>query len=356
MSRFFTENLSELEPYTPGEQPQDQSYVKLNTNESPYIPSPEAKAIAAEHLRELNLYSDPECRLVADKLAEMKGVDRDNVVFGNGSDEILFFAFRAFCDEFTPALFPDISYGFYPVFARVNKVPYEEIPLREDFSIAVEDYASKNGTIFIANPNAPTGLMLRPAEIERLADAHPDNVVVVDEAYVDFGGESSVGLIRTHENILVVQTFSKSRSLAGARIGFAIGPKELIADLNTIKYSVNPYNINSMTQAMAYGVLCDDERVRANCAKIMDEREYLTRSLKELDFEVIDSKANFIFAKSHDIGGGELYSGLREKGVLVRHFTKERIKDYNRITIGTREQSEILLNKIKEILAESKGR
>ena len=350
MSRFFTGTLSALKPYTPGEQPQDMKYVKLNTNESPYAPSERAKEIAKEHLRELNLYSDPEGRLVRDKLSEMYGVSADNIVLGNGSDELLFFSFRAFCDEWMPALFPDITYGFYPVFADINRVPYEEIPLRDDLSIDICDYADKKGTIFIANPNAPTGRTLSINEIEKLAASRPDSVVVIDEAYVDFGAESAVMLTEKYENILVIQTFSKSRSLAGARIGFAIGSRELIADLNTIRYSFNPYNINSMTLAMAYGVLCDEERVRYNCRRIAENRDYTASRLKELGFEVIDSKANFVFARSEAIDGERLYTGLKEKGVLIRHFTKERIKDYNRITIGTREETDILIDRIRELM------
>ena len=350
MSRFFTGTLSALKPYTPGEQPQDMKYVKLNTNESPYAPSERAKEIAKEHLRELNLYSDPEGRLVRDKLSEMYGVSADNIVLGNGSDELLFFSFRAFCDEGMPALFPDITYGFYPVFADINRVPYEEIPLRDDLSIDICDYADKKGTIFIANPNAPTGRTLSINEIEKLAVSRPDSVVVIDEAYVDFGAESAVRLTEKYENVLVIQTFSKSRSLAGARIGFAIGSRELIADLNTIRYSFNPYNINSMTLAMAYGVLCDEERVRDNCRRIAENRDYTASRLKELGFEVIDSKANFVFARSEAVDGEKLYTGLKEKGVLVRHFTKDRIKDYNRITIGTKEETDILIDRIKELM------
>ncbi len=351
MSRFFTKTLSALKPYTPGEQPQDMKYVKLNTNESPFAPSERAWKTAAENERTLNLYSDPKCSLVINKLADMYGVEPCEVILGNGSDELLFFSFRAFCDEERPAMFPDISYGFYPVFAGINRVPYREIPLREDFSVNVSDYGECGNTIFIANPNAPTGKMLSVSEIERLVKAHPEDVIVIDEAYVDFGGESCIPLTHKYDNILVIQTFSKSRSLAGARIGFAVGSKGLIQDLNTVKYSFNPYNINSMTMAIAYGVLCDEKTVRANCMTIIENRAYTAEKLKALGFEVMDSKANFIFVRTDKMDGGSLYEELKKRGVLVRHFTKDRITDYNRITIGTREQMDFFLEKVREILS-----
>ena len=339
MSRFFTKTLSALEPYTPGEQPQDMKYIKLNTNESPFEPSAKAKAVAAEHERALNLYSDPSCKLVIEKLAEIYDVDPANVILGNGSDELLFFSFRAFCDEDRKAVFPDISYGFYPVFAQINKVPYKEIPLKEDLSIDTSDYKETGNTIYIANPNAPTGLTLPVSTIEELVKSHPDDVVVIDEAYVDFGGDSCVRLTKKFDNILVIQTFSKSRSLAGARIGFAIGSKELINDMNTVKFSVNPYNINSMTMA--------------NCRIIAENRDNTITALKELGFETTDSKSNFIFAKSDKISGGELYSELKKKGILVRHFDKERIREYNRISVGTKEQMDAFLKAVSEILEET---
>ena len=353
MSRFFTKTLSALEPYTPGEQPQDMKYIKLNTNESPFEPSAKAKAVAAEHERALNLYSDPSCKLVIDKLAEIYDVDPENVILGNGSDELLFFSFRAFCDEDRKAVFPDISYGFYPVFAQINKVPYKEIPLKEDLSIDTSDYKETGSTIYIANPNAPTGLTLTVPTIEELVKSHPDDVVVIDEAYVDFGGDSCVRLTKKYDNILVIQTFSKSRSLAGARIGFAIGSKVLINDMNTVKFSVNPYNINSMTMAMAYGVLCDEEQTKANCRIIAENRDNTIKALKKLGFETTDSKSNFIFAKSDKISGGELYSELKKKGILVRHFDKEGIREYNRISVGTKEQMDAFLKAVSEILEET---
>lgn len=351
MSRFFSKKYSNLEPYTPGEQPANvEKLVKLNTNECPYPPSEKAKAYAAAHTRELNLYSDPLCKELNETLAELYGVDPDEILMNNGSDETLNFAFMAFCDEDHPAVFPNITYGFYPVFAQLNHIPYEEIPLNADFTINVDDYCGIHKTIFIANPNAPTGICLTLEEIERILQSNPDNVVVIDEAYVDFGGTSAVGLIHKYENLLVVQTFSKSRSMAGARLGFGIGCKKLIQDLNTIKYSTNPYNINSMTMAMGIGLLKDNETTLANCEKIKEIRAYTTKVLKEMGFQVLDSSANFVFAMTPDMDGGALYEALKQRGVLVRHFTKPEIAQYNRITIGTKEQMDVLFAALKEIL------
>ena len=258
----------------------------------------------------------------------------------------------AFCDSEHPAVFPNITYGFYPVFAELNNVPYEEIPLKDDFSIDINDYIGINKTIFIANPNAPTGIALSKADIEKIVASNPDNVVVVDEAYVDFGAESSLSLSKKYDNVLVCQTFSKSRSLAGARLGFGIGSKALINDLNTIKYSTNPYNINRMTMAAGIGALCDEEYFEKNCLKIAENREQTGRELQKLGFWVTDSKANFIFAKSDKIGGKELYLSLKEKGVLIRHFETPLLKDYNRITVGSKEQMEEFIKTVREILEE----
>ena len=352
MSRFFSDKYEKLVPYTPGEQPKILNLTKLNTNECPFPPSQKALAFAAEHTRPLNLYSDIEGQDVRAALAELCGIGPENLLLGNGSDEILNFAFMAFCDEKKPAAFPDISYGFYPVFADLNRIPYTQIPLRPDFSIAPEDYFDLRRTIFIANPNAPTGLALTREQVREILERNRDSVVVIDEAYVDFGGESCIPLIGAFDNLLVVQTFSKSRSMAGARLGFAAGSAALIADLNTIKFSTNPYNVNSMTQALGLGVLLDEETTRKNCRTIMENRARTVEALRALGFTVLPSAANFIFARSDRISGGELYRRLRERAVLIRHFDKDRIRDYNRITIGTREQMDILLKNIREILEE----
>ncbi len=350
MSRYFSKKFKALVPYTPGEQPKEMKYIKLNTNESPFPPSEKAMKKAAEAVKNLQLYCDPECRALVKKASEVFSVDTDEILFTNGSDEILNFAFSAFCDETHPAVFPDITYGFYPVFAEINRVPYEEIPLKDDFTISVDDYIGINKTIFIANPNAPTGIALSLNDIEKIVSSNPESVVVIDEAYVDFGTESAVSLIHKYSNLLVTQTFSKSRSLAGGRLGFGIACKELIADLNTIKYSTNPYNINSLTQAVGTGVLEDEEYTKSNCKTIIENREYLTKKLEAMGFFVLPSKANFVFARHDKTDGRALYEALKSKGVLVRHFDSERLRDYNRITVGTKEQIDILTQKIAEEL------
>jgi histidinol-phosphate aminotransferase len=352
VSRFFSQKYQALSPYTPGEQPKDMRYIKLNTNESPFPPSPRAQAAAAAAAQQLQLYSDPECRTLTAKAAEVFGISPEEILFTNGSDDILNFAFMAFCDGEHPAAFPDITYGFYPVFAKLNGVPYTQIPLREDFTVRVEDYIGLNKTIFIANPNAPTGIALPLSDIERIVQGNPDSVVVVDEAYVDFGGESAVPLIHKYDNLLVTQTFSKSRSMAGARLGFGIGCKELIRDLNTIKYSTNPYNINRMTMAAGIGALEDDAYFRTNCRSIMENRAWTAQALRELGFTVIDSKANFLFAAHPRIPGKKLYQCLKEKGVLVRHFDTSQLTGYNRITVGSAEQMQTFIRVLREIMEE----
>ena len=354
MSRFFSEKYAALIPYTPGEQPQDQQYVKLNTNESPFPPSEKALRAALDALRPLQLYSDPECRRLREKLAARYGVAPDEVTVTNGSDEALNFCFMAFCDGAHGAVFPNISYGFYPVFAQVNNVPYEEIPLTADFSVDPAAYVGAGKTIFLANPNAPTGKALAPAEIETILRGNPDNVVVIDEAYVDFGGESCIPLVHRYDNLLVVQTYSKSRSLAGGRLGYAVGNRALIRDLDTLRYSTNPYNVNSATLALGEALLDDEETTRANCAAIAETRAYTTAALRALGFEVLDSRANFVFARTPAMDGEALYLALKARGVLVRHFTKPEIAQFNRITIGTRQQMDILLDAIRAILEERK--
>ena len=354
MSRFFSDKYRDLIPYTPGEQPRGMKYIKLNTNENPYPPLPEvAEAVKAESGK-LYLYSDTECVDLRNMLAERLNVSPDELLMTNGSDEILNYAFMAFCDRHTPACFADVTYGFYPVFADINMVPYEEIPLKDDLTIKIEDYFQRAGTIFIANPNAPTAIALRRSEIEEILKENLYNVVVVDEAYVDFGAESCVPLIEKYDNLLVTQTFSKSRSMAGARLGMGIGNPELIRDLNTIKYSLNPYNVNSLTSAAGVASLKQDEYNRKNCERIMETRSSSERALKELGFEMTTSRTNFLFARHPAIPGEKLYLELKKRGILIRHFNKERIKDYNRITIGTPEQMDKLIAMIKEVLEAEK--
>lgn len=354
MSRFFSSKHSSLVPYVPGEQLNDKKYIKLNTNESPYPPSPAVLQAVQEETSRLMLYPDPDCKPLINKLSELYNVPKECIVVTNGSDEILNFAFLAFCDNEHPVVFANHTYGFYKVFAQLYSLAYEEIPLREDFTIKVEDYLGINKNIFIANPNAPTGIALPLSDIERIVASNPDNVVLVDEAYVDFGGESAVGLIGKYPNLMVTQTYSKSRSLAGARLGMGFASPELIADINTLRYSTNPYNINRLTMAAGIAALEEDYYYKDNCEKIIAAREYTTDSLRSLGFEVLNSKANFVFAKSDKIDGARLYTELRSRGILVRHFTKPDIAQFNRITIGTIEQMQTLVSTVKEILEEIK--
>lgn len=351
MSRFLSPRLSALEEYIPGEQPRDKKYTKLNTNESPFPPSPAACALMSRTMAEdMRLYSDPACKELTDAFCGVYGISPDNVIFGNGSDEILSFAFTAFCDKITPAVFADITYGFYKVFAQLNCVEAKIIPLAEDFSINPSDYYGAGGTVFIANPNAPTGKLLSCDEIREILKNNPDNVVVVDEAYIDFGGESCYSMTQEFDNLLVVQTFSKSRSLAGARLGVGIGCKSLISDLQKIRNSNNPYNINRMTQMLGAETIRDTAYFKECTDTIIRNRDYLTAELEKRNFEVIPSKANFVFAKHKKVCGKEMYLKLKESGVLVRHFDKERIFEYNRITVGSKNEINTLILAIDGIL------
>ena len=354
MSKFLSQKYSSLAPYVPGEQPKERQYIKLNTNESPFPPSPLAVKYASEEVEKCNLYSDPEMKDLTCAVARYLGVSSDRVLMTNGSDEILNFAFMAYCDKQTPAVFADITYGFYKVFADLYGIPKKIIPLKEDFTIDAKEYFNAVGTIFIANPNAPTGIALTLEQVESIVKNNPENVVVIDEAYVDFGGESAVKLTDKYNNLLVTQTFSKSRSLAGARLGFGVGSKSLIADLNAIKYSTNPYNVNRMTAKAGLGAIEDDDYFVKNVNSVIENREYTAKELQKLGFTLTNSKTNFIFAKSDKIGGEELYLKLKEKGILVRHFEKERIKDYNRITIGSKTEMQELIKAVKQILEERK--
>ena len=350
MSKFFSKKYEKLEPYTPGEQPQDMQYIKLNTNESPFPPHPAVAQAVAGEIDKLRLYSDPDSKALTAMLAQQLGVDTDQVMLTNGSDDVLNFAFMAFCDKDHPAIFPDITYGFYKVFADLNGVPKKEIPLKADFSIDLDDYKEEKGVVFIANPNAPTGLALPVSEIEKLVQANPNRVVVIDEAYVDFGGESCIPLTKKYENLLVTQTFSKSRAMAGARLGFGVAGKGIIEDLKRIKYSTNPYNVNRVTAAAGTASIQDEEYFQACCSCIIANREWTAERLRELGFAMTDSQANFLFVRHDKIGGEELYLRLKEAGILVRHFSQERIKDYNRITVGSRKEMEILVKTIGEML------
>lgn len=353
MSKFLNQRISGLKPYVPGEQPKEREYIKLNTNESPYPPTKTGIEFANAEAQISQLYPDPDCNELTELVAKELGVKKSQVILTNGSDEVLNFAFMAYCDENTPAVFADITYGFYKVFADLNGIKSKVVPLKEDFTIDVNDYINQSGTIFIANPNAPTGILLSLDEIEKVVKSNPNRVVVIDEAYIDFGGESAVKLIDKYDNLLITQTFSKSRSLAGARLGFGVANENLISDLMRIKYSTNPYNVNRLTLAIGKGAIIDKEYFIENCQKIICDRDFTKTELIKLGFTLTNSCANFLFAKSNRIGGKDLYLKLKEKGILVRHFDLDRIKDYIRITIGSAEQMQKFVSTVKEILEEN---
>lgn len=352
MSRFFSKKYASLKPYVPGEQPRDRRYIKLNTNESPFPPSPLAQKYAAEEAGKLELYSDPTCAALTEKACAMLGIEKDEIIFTNGSDDALNFAFMAFCDDENPAIFPDITYGFYKVFAELGSIPYREIPLKDNFTIDIQDYCTAPGTVFIANPNAPTGLCLSLDDIETIVKSDPNRVVVIDEAYIDFGGESAVPLIHKYDNLLVVQTFSKSRSMAGGRLGFAVGSQSLIADLNALKFSTNPFNVNRMTMGAGLGALEDDAYFKSCVGRVIACRRWTRNQLDGLGMTTIDSHTNFLFTKSDTVSGKELYTELRDRGILVRHFDTPRLRDYIRVTIGDEAQMERFMEAMKEILEE----
>jgi len=349
MSGFMNPKYSGLKEYVPGEQPKGREYIKLNTNESPYPPPKEViDAVSESVVASLKLYPDPDCSELSEALARFYGVTKKNIFITNGSDDILNFAFMAFGQN--GAVFPDITYGFYKVFCQLNGVEYEEIPLKDDFSIDSSEYLSKGKMVVIANPNAPTGLCMGLSELEKIVENNPGNIVVIDEAYVDFGGETAIPLALKYDNVLVVRTYSKSRSMAGARLGFSIASEKITADLNKLKFSTNPYNINRMTMAAGIAALNSGSYFYDNARLTEKIRDDVTRELEKMGFFVIPSKANFIFAKSDKISGGEFYTALKNKGVLVRHFDSDRIREFNRITIGTEEEMKRFLEITREIL------
>ena len=350
MSRFLSARYRDLTPYVPGEQPAGRQFIKLNTNESPFPVSPEALSAAWENVRPFQLYSDPECCDLRREMGKVYGLSPDCVLACNGSDEALNFAFMTFCDDDTPALFPDVTYGFYRVAADANRLPYGIVPLREDFSLRLSDYEGKRGTIFLANPNAPTGMAIPREEIEDWLRRHPGQVTAVDEAYVDFGSESCAPLVNQYPNLLVIQTFSKSRSLAGARLGFAFGCADLIRDMNTLRNAVSPYNVNSLTQALGIETLRLEDEMKEHCREIGRTRAWTETMLRDLGFDVLPSRTNFVFARSEKMSGEEVYRALRDRGILVRHFDSPRIRDYNRISIGTMEQMEALKDALTAVL------
>ena len=352
MSRYLKEELQALRAYTPGEQPQDQAYIKLNTNESPYPPAPSvAAAITRQEVEQLRLYSDPTGAELKGKLAGLYGVEPENVFLSNGSDEVLNFAFLTFGAK--GVAYPDISYGFYPVFAQLYQLDAVEIPLKEDFTVDYRDYCGIGRMVVLANPNAPTGRSISVAEIRQICQTNPDHVVLIDEAYVDFGGETALPLVKEFDNLLVTRTFSKSRCLAGGRLGYAFGSRALIEDLEKIKYSTNPYNLDRLTLRLGVATVEAEDYYREKCAAICRTRQWTAGQLEAMGFQVLPSLTNFLFAKTEAMDGEVLYQALKRRGILVRHFSNPRICQYNRITIGTQAQMEQLVQTLKEVLYEN---
>ncbi|MGM0569669.1 histidinol-phosphate transaminase [Marinobacter sp.] len=351
MSKFWSPLVSQLKPYVPGEQPKMQRLVKLNTNENPYGPSPRVlEAIRAQLDERLRLYPDPESEQLRSVIAGYHGVSPEQVFVGNGSDEVLAHIFQALLKQDRPILFPDITYSFYPVYCGLYGVESRLVPLTEDFGIDPRDYQVPNGGIIFPNPNAPTGRALPLADIERIVSGNPDSVVVVDEAYVDFGAESAIMLVNRYPNLLVSQTLSKARSLAGLRIGLAIGHRDLIEALNRVKNSFNSYPLDRLAQAGAIAAFEDEAWFNETRQRVMDERERVTTAMKPMGFEVLPSSANFIFARHGTLSGAELALRLRERGIIVRHFDKPRIDNFLRITIGTVDQNDELLQVLESLV------
>ncbi len=350
-SPYWSEIVSRLDPYVPGEQPRDQQYIKLNTNESPYPPAPGvARALAGFDSDALRRYPDPESRALVDALAAGYGLEREQVFVGNGSDEVLAHAFHAFFQQQYPLLFPDISYSFYPVYCGLYRIEHETIPLDERFEIDFADYRRPNGGIILPNPNAPTGIAVDRASIRELLADTPESVVIIDEAYVDFGAESAVPLIAEFANLLVVQTFSKSRNLAGLRLGCAFGQAPLIEGLNRIKNSFNSYPVNQLTSAIGIAALEDDAYFHDCCDRIMASRKRVGDALEQLGFQVLPSQANFVFARHLEREAGDIYRALRENGILVRYFDKPRIDGFLRISIGSEDECDTLLAAMAQLL------
>ena len=350
--RFWSPEVRELEPYVPGEQPKIQNLLKLNTNENPYPPSPKVveavQAVLHEQADVLRLYPDPDATALKQAIAKQQDIDVSQVFVGNGSDEVLAHIFKAFFLQDEPILYPDITYSFYPVYSQFFGTKTKEIPLNENFEIDVRDYTQPNGGVIITNPNAPTSIALSLAEIEQVLQANPDRVVVIDEAYVDFGAESAVSLINRYENLVVCQTTSKSRSLAGLRVGFAIAQSHLIAALEAVKNSFNSYPIDRFAIAAAVASFEDQAYFEEQCQKVITSREKLVRDLTVLGFNVLPSKANFIFATHSQHDAGQLAQKLREQGIIVRYFNKPRINQFLRITVGTDEQNARLVQTLKQ--------
>ncbi|MFT6122767.1 MAG: histidinol-phosphate aminotransferase [Oleiphilaceae bacterium] len=352
MSRFWSDIVHTLTPYVPGEQPKESNLIKLNTNENPFGPSPKVlEAIRAETNNELRLYPDPNASQLKSAIAQYHHVDEANIFIGNGSDEVLAHTFSGLLKQDKPLLFPDISYSFYPVYCGLYDITCETIPLNENFEINVDDYHTDNGGIIFPNPNAPTGKLLSLTEITKLLKRNTESVVVIDEAYIDFGGESAISLVKQFPNLIVIQTFSKSRSLAGLRVGFAVGDPELIDGLERIKNSFNSYPLDRLAIQGAVAAIADQAYFEQCCDTIIATRNKLTQQLTELGFEVLPSATNFVFAKHATENAEKIAIKLRENSIIIRHFKQARIKDFLRITIGTEDECQALVNAMQKILS-----
>ena len=349
------DNLRNVTPYTPGEQPQFAKKIKLNTNENPYPPSPEVeKTLVGLDADKFRLYPDPNTGLLREALAKRYNVTPDQVFTGVGSDEVIALCFQTYFNSGKPILFPEVSYSFYKVWADIYKVPYKEIPLKEDFSIDPEDYKVPNGGVIFPNPNAPTSRLESLSMIEEVLKANPDVAVIIDEAYIDFAGEgtSALALLSKYDNLVVTQTFSKSRSMAGMRIGFAIASREMISYLNDVKNSFNSYTLNYPAIVCGAAAVEDEEYFRSTIDRIIETRDYAEKEFKDLGFTFSKPSANFLFVKKPGVPGEEIFKYLRSKNIFVRHFNTEKLKDYLRVTVGTREEMEVLFREIRAFLAE----
>ena len=351
MPSNWESNVRKVVPYTPGEQPKDKNIIKLNTNENPYPPCPEVRKILDDFSEDrMRLYPDPDSDVLVSAIAERYGVNKSQVFVGVGSDDVISMAFMTFFNSDKPILFPDITYSFYDVWADVYRIPYKQIPLDDNFRINADDYKCDNGGIIFPNPNAPTGVLESVELIEDIVKSNPDSVVMIDEAYIDFGGKSCLELVSKYENLLVIQTYSKSRSMAGMRIGFAIGNEKLIKYMNDVKFSVNSYTMNHITQLCGAASMNDEQYFKFTTDNIIDTREKAKEQLKALGFEMTDSMSNFLFAKHSKMDAGEIFSKLKELKIFVRYWNKPRISDYLRITVGTPEEMHRLVMALKEIL------
>ncbi|MGN0613765.1 MAG: histidinol-phosphate transaminase [Porcipelethomonas sp.] len=347
----WEENVRRVEPYIPGEQPKDNNIIKLNTNENPYPPCPAVRNILDSFdEKKMRLYPDPESDILVSAIAERYGLKKSQVFVGVGSDDVISMAFMTFFNSDKPILFPDVTYSFYDVWAEVYRIPYRCMPLDENFRIVPEDYKCENGGIIFPNPNAPTGVLESVDMIEDIVKSNPGSIVMIDEAYIDFGGESCLRLIDKYDNLLVIQTFSKSRSMAGMRIGFAMGNEKLIKYMNDVKFSVNSYTMNHVTQLCGAAAVRDEDYFRETTKKIINTREQAKTELSKLGFTFTDSMSNFIFASHNSMGGQEIFDKLKEKKIFVRHWNKPRISDHLRITVGTPDEMDRLVGVLKEII------